>query len=278
VIAAALATLAAMPMAAGGDDASVVAIPGRFYAPQQTSVLVGQPVTWRNDDAVDHTVTSPDAGFDSGRVGHGATYSFTFARPGSYEYHCTIHRYMRGTVHVDTLALHAPAEPTAVGAAARLDGLAPAGTGEVTLERQVPGGGFEPAAATTAGADGRYAFTVAADAPARFRARAGDLLSGEARLDVAPRLALTARRASGRVRARVVVSPAQARGRVVLERYVAERYGWVRVRAATLDARSAASWTLRAASRIQLRARLAGPVGGYAPAVSSPAAAAAAHH
>jgi hypothetical protein len=75
-----------------------------------------------------------------------------------------------------------------------------------------------------------------------------------------------------------VATPAQARARVVLERYVAERYGWVRLRAATLDARSSATWTLRAAAKIQLRARLAKPVGGYATAVSRSAAAAAAHH
>jgi plastocyanin len=277
MIATAAAVLAAMPMA-GGGDAPLVAIPGRFYAPQQTSVLVGQAVTWRNDDTADHTVTSPDAGFDSGRVGHGSTYSFTFERPGSYEFHCTLHRYMRGTVNVDTLALHAPGAPTTVGGVAVLDGVAPAGTGEVTLERQAPGGGFTVAATTPADAGGRFAFSVGADGPARYRARAGDLLSGEARLDVAPRLSLTARRTGGRVLAGALASPTQAGARIVLERYVAERYGWVRLRVATLDARSSASWTLRAAARLQLRARLATPVGGYAAAVSRPAAAAAAHH
>ena len=130
----------------------------------------------------------------------------------------------------------------------------------------------------TPDAGGRFAFSVPADGPARFRARTDTLLSGEARLDVAPRLALTVRRGGGRVQARVAAAPAQPRARVVLERFVAERYGWVRVRAATLDARSSASWTLRASSKIQLRARLAKPVGGYATAVSRPAAPAAAHH
>jgi plastocyanin len=275
MIAAALATLAAMPMG-GSADAPVVAIPGRFYAPQRTTVLVGQEVTWRNDDAVDHTVTSPDAGFDSGRVGQGSTFSFAFRQPGTYEYHCTIHRYMRGTIEVDTLALAAPAEPTAVGGMAMLTGLAPAGTGEVTLERQAPGAGFAPAATVAPDGGGHFHFEVAADGPARFRARAGELLSGEARLDVAPKLTLHARRAGRRVVAHVSASPAQGRGRVVLERYVPERYGWVRLRAATLDARSSASWTLRARAKIQLRARLATAVGGYATAVSPPASAAAA--
>jgi plastocyanin len=278
MIATALAALAAMPMGGGTADAPVVAIPGRFYAPQQISVLVGQQVTWRNDDAVDHTVTSPDAGFDSGRVGPGTTYAYSFQTPGVYEYHCTIHRYMRGTVEVDTLALRAPAAPTPVGGMARLDGLAPAGTGEVTLERQLPGGQFETFATTMPDASGRFAFDVPAGGPARFRARAAGLQSGEARLDVAPKVTLVARRSGRRVQARAVVAPSQARGRIVLERYVAERYGWVRLRAATLDARSSASWTLRSRVKIQLRARLATPVGGYAASVSRPAAATAAHH
>ena len=118
----------------------MVAIPGRFYAPQQTSVLVGETVTWRNDDAVDHTVTADDRSFDSGRVGKGGEYSFTFQQPGSYAYHCTIHRYMRGTVSVDTMSLRAPALPTTVSGAARFDGLAPAGTGEVWSSARRPAG------------------------------------------------------------------------------------------------------------------------------------------
>ena len=249
-----------------------VAIPGRFYAPQHMQVLAGETVTWRNDDTSDHTVTSTDAGFDSGRVGGGSTFAFTFNTPGVYEYNCTIHRYMRGTVEVDTLRLTPPPAPVAAGAPARLEGQAPAGTGEVTLQRL--GGG---AVATTTPDDaGRFAFTVTADAPARYVATAGDLRSGEAPLAVAPRLVLTARRTGRRVRAQVSASPAQARARVVLERYVAERFGWVRVRAATLGARSSAAFTIEPMRRVRLRARLAKPVGGWAPAVSRTAAVAAA--
>ena len=262
---AALMAAAAM----GGGDAPAVAIPGRFYAPQRVSVLAGQTVTWRNDDSVDHTVTSSDAGFDSGRVGHGATFSFAFETPGVYEYNCTIHRYMRGTIEVSTLALGVPAKVPTVGGEAMLDGLAPAGTGEVTLERKLADGSFEAVGTATPDPAGHFSFTVTADAPARYRARSGELASSEARLDVAPRLTLTARRAGRRIRAQVNVSPAQSRGRVVLERFVLERYGWVRLRAATLTGASTASFTVGPSRRISLRARLAKPVGGYAPGVSA---------
>ena len=264
MIAAAMA--AAMAMPGGAADGPVVAVPGRFYAPQQVNVLVGQTVTWRNDDTSDHTVTSPQAGFDSGRVGHGGTFSFTFEQPGVYEYACTIHRYMKGIVEADTLGLQTP-PPVVAGGMAMFQGAAPPGTGTVTLERL---GSPEPAGTAQPDAAGRFTFTVAADQPARFRATAGGLRSGEARLDVVPRLTLVARRVrGGRVSARVSASPAQPRARVVLERYVTERYGWVRVRAATLSGQSATSFVVGPVRRrISLRARLARPVGGFASGVS----------
>src|SRR3954466_10040 len=130
---------AAMAMRGGGAPGPTVAVPGRFYAPQQLNVLAGQTVTWRNDDTSDHTVTSPDAGFDSGRIGHGGTFSFTFDQPGVYEYACTIHRYMKGTVEVDTLGLETPA-PVVAGAMAMFHGAAPPGPGAVTLLRLAPAG------------------------------------------------------------------------------------------------------------------------------------------
>jgi len=265
---AAIAVMAAMAMP-GAADGPLVAVPGRFYAPQQLNVLAGQTVTWRNDDTSDHTVTSPDAGFDSGRIGHGGTFSFTFEQPGVYEYACTIHRYMKGTVEVDTLGLQTPA-PVTAGAMAMFHGAAPAGTAAVTLVRLLPGGATAPAGSAVPDAAGAFAFTVPADAPARFRAEAGSLRSGEARLDVAPRLTLTARRVRGRrVSAHVVATPAQPRARVVLERYVAERYGWVRLKTGTLSAASSASFGVGPVRRgISLRARLARPVGGYAAGVS----------
>lgn len=45
-----------------------------------------------------HQVTS-EGRFDSGITG-GGTYSHTFDEPGTYEYTCSVHRYMTGTVTV----------------------------------------------------------------------------------------------------------------------------------------------------------------------------------
>lgn len=63
-------------------------------------IALGTTVEWRNDDAVIHTVTADDRGFDSGNIGAGQAWRFTFTRPGTYAYHCTTHPFMQGKVVV----------------------------------------------------------------------------------------------------------------------------------------------------------------------------------
>ncbi len=55
---------------------------------------------WRNDDNVSHTATSSNGVFDSQNLDHGGVYGFTFAKPGTYQYVCSYHPQMTGTVIV----------------------------------------------------------------------------------------------------------------------------------------------------------------------------------
>ena len=64
-------------------------------------MAVGTTVTWVNDDAVIHTVTDVDGQFDSGFLGSGEGFSFTFTEPGEYEYFCQPHPWMRARVIVE---------------------------------------------------------------------------------------------------------------------------------------------------------------------------------
>ena len=48
-----------------------------------------------------HTGTAADQSWDSGRLPIGATFSQTFADPGVYEFLCTIHPAMKGTITVN---------------------------------------------------------------------------------------------------------------------------------------------------------------------------------
>ncbi len=76
------------------------------YSPSELTTLVGTSVTWLNDSGVIHTVTSgnllegPDGIFDSGIIMSGDSFSYTFSEAGHYQYYCTIHPWMTGTVIV----------------------------------------------------------------------------------------------------------------------------------------------------------------------------------
>lgn len=71
-----------------------VSIADLAFTPNIITVHVGDNVTWKNNDAVVHTVTSDansTVAFDSGNIGAGATFTFTFTQAGDHWYHCTVH-------------------------------------------------------------------------------------------------------------------------------------------------------------------------------------------
>ena len=70
------------------------------FSPNPVEVKVGETVTWINDDSGRHTVTSKDGFFDSGMMGKGQSFSYTFDKAGEYTYHCEPHPNMVGTVVV----------------------------------------------------------------------------------------------------------------------------------------------------------------------------------
>ncbi|MET0703510.1 MAG: cupredoxin family copper-binding protein, partial [Mycobacterium sp.] len=70
------------------------------FAPATLTVPVGATVTWTNRDEEPHTVVAGNGSFRSPGMGTGATYSFTFTNAGSFDYICSIHPFMHGTVVV----------------------------------------------------------------------------------------------------------------------------------------------------------------------------------
>jgi plastocyanin len=78
-------------------------IKNMMFTPSQITVAEGGTVTWTNNDSIAHTVTddlSNVGGPASGDIQPGSTYSFTFSKTGSFQYHCSIHPSMRGTIVV----------------------------------------------------------------------------------------------------------------------------------------------------------------------------------
>ena len=92
------ASTAATTTAATATNAAT--IKGFSFQPDVVKVKVGAKVTWTNDDTVAHTVTADTNSFASGNLQPGGSFSFTFTRPGTYAYHCSIHPSMHGSVVV----------------------------------------------------------------------------------------------------------------------------------------------------------------------------------
>ena len=79
---------------------SVVNISNSAFDPAELNVAVGTTVTWSNNDSLTHTVTASGGEFNSGDMKRGQNFGYTFNEPGSFEYGCTIHPAMQGTVIV----------------------------------------------------------------------------------------------------------------------------------------------------------------------------------
>ena len=88
--------------AGGGSAAQTVQVImiNRAYDPKQITVNVGDTVTWVNQDAPKHDVVADSGEFKSSLFDKGQSWSFTFAKAGTYPYHCSIHPGMIGTVIV----------------------------------------------------------------------------------------------------------------------------------------------------------------------------------
>jgi amicyanin len=70
------------------------------FTPATITVPAGTAVTWINGDDIPHTVTAANNDFRSKVMDTDQQYSFTFTKPGTYEYFCSLHPHMQGRVIV----------------------------------------------------------------------------------------------------------------------------------------------------------------------------------
>ncbi len=75
-----------------------VGIIGYTFSPETVQISAGGTVRWINFDKLPHDVQG--TGFGSGLLYHGYTYSYTFTKPGTYNYICSTNPYMQGTITV----------------------------------------------------------------------------------------------------------------------------------------------------------------------------------
>ncbi len=72
-----------------------------MFSPATITVKAGATVTWLNLDEEPHTVFSNAGLFRSSALDTKESFSFTFDKPGTYHYLCTIHPQMLGTIVVE---------------------------------------------------------------------------------------------------------------------------------------------------------------------------------
>ena len=93
---------AGQPQQVAAVQPGAVTISDFAFAPALVTVAPGTKVTWVNNDEEPHTVTSADGGktFKSEALDTDDKFSFTFDKPGTYKYFCSIHPHMIGTIVV----------------------------------------------------------------------------------------------------------------------------------------------------------------------------------
>lgn len=79
------------------------------FNPPSIKVVIGvnNTISWQNNDSVAHTITftSAPSGVSTStltdsNLAAGGSYSVTLTTAGTYQYHCTIHSWMTGTITV----------------------------------------------------------------------------------------------------------------------------------------------------------------------------------
>ena len=83
---------------------SAIAIDNFTFNPQSLTIKAGTTVTWTNKDDIPHAIAAADKSFRSKALDTDDAYSFTFTTPGTYQYFCSLHPHMTGTIVVEAAA------------------------------------------------------------------------------------------------------------------------------------------------------------------------------
>ena len=85
---------------AAATESKAVKIQDGSFEPVDLEVKVGSTVKWTNDGQKPHTVTSDKGDWGSGELANGQTFTATFTKAGTFEYHCKLHPDMKAKITV----------------------------------------------------------------------------------------------------------------------------------------------------------------------------------
>ena len=98
-----LAGAAVMAAPVGAQDTEVK-IDNFTFVPQRVTIKPGTTVTWVNEDDIPHAIAATGKEFRSKVLDTNDKYSFTFTTAGTFEYFCSLHPHMTGTIVVEPAA------------------------------------------------------------------------------------------------------------------------------------------------------------------------------
>jgi plastocyanin len=192
-----LAAVAATLVVAGsavGADTKTVQITRQGFTPSSTTLAIGDSVTWRNADTVNHQVVANDGTFASPVLKSGETYTVTFTKSGKTPYHDAFATSKKGTVTVNAPAanvtLNANATRITYGDNTTVSGVVTNQlTNEpVTLTSQPYGKGTQSIATTTTQTNGQFSFGVSPTIQTTYQAHWRTTGSPNVTITVAPRV------------------------------------------------------------------------------------------
>jgi plastocyanin len=130
----AIAALAPNLHKAAAQNATAVSIVDFEFQPATLTVAQGTTVTWTNNGTQNHSATGDAGEFDTGIMAPGQSGSFTFANAGTFNYHCTVHPFMLGTITVTGAGAAAPtAVPSMPSTGTGISGGASSGGSQAAL-------------------------------------------------------------------------------------------------------------------------------------------------
>jgi len=85
----------------GGTGAELDITIADFSYSGPSTATVGDTVTVTNEDSIGHTWTAVDGEFNSGSLAEGDSFDFTFDEAGEFDYFCSVHPEMQGSITVE---------------------------------------------------------------------------------------------------------------------------------------------------------------------------------
>ena len=239
-------TLAAQTPAAS-TATKTVQITRAAFVPKTVTVNSGDSVTWHNSDSRDHQVVANNGAFASPVLRAGQSYTFTFDRGGTHNYHDALYPSRKGTVVVKgpppSLTLTTTQPIVVYGTQVTLSGVVSnKKTGETVTVFGAPYGQTSPTqlAVVQTGANGVYSYTVTPEIYTTYSAQWKNSSTGKTTssptvtLQVAPKLTLGAGKRHF-FKAQVSAGSHSFAGRYVyLQRYNKAFSQWVSIRKLTL--------------------------------------------